>query len=460
MAEKFVDPEGGSDSNSGDSDAAPLKTPPSATDDLVIRLKRGTRYVRTSQWNWGTAARMTLKDYGDASAPNPRVTIAANSTNLINVQGDGTQTFRNIDFEDCVSNSSGCVIGAGLVAATSRCAVIDVQQCAFRRTYRHAIRFGASSTSDASPEATISNSLFEDIGEDAIYGGALRMWVLHNTMRRLSQNTANGDGLGFISLDPVAVWFMFNDVDHSDVDSKHCVIFDTSTGAGQVFVGFNTFRGYGWARGESGENHTVVNADCQAFIFGNRMWTAGLGINVGGANSVVSGNRLWVSSYRATAPTVSVNADGVTIAHNAVQGPGATVSGKCLTAANTVTTLTARNNIFRQINRAINLDGSGTTLTKSNNWFDDVTSPYLDYQASAIALDAADETGDLTDYLHGDLSLIIPDGTTWDTLSGVNPLAMAGYYMAGARLANGRPRPGYVPIGACAAMLAGPSRTA
>lgn len=45
MAEKFVDPEGGSDLNSGDSDAAPRKTPPSATGTYVqgVRLREGQR---------------------------------------------------------------------------------------------------------------------------------------------------------------------------------------------------------------------------------------------------------------------------------------------------------------------------------------------------------------------------------------------------------------------------------
>lgn len=453
MADKFIDPVNGSDANSGDSPSVPRRTPPNAANDMTYKILRGTRLVLGSQWNWGTATNVSLTSYGEASAPDPIVTITGNSTNLINIQGDGIHTFRNISFEDCVSNTAGGVIGAGLVAATSRCAQIDVQYCAFRNIFRQAIRFGNTSTATASIWSRIAHNVFDGIGEDAIYGGALNLFVLHNKMRRLSQLTANGDGLGFIDADPVRLWFMYNEVDHSDVDSKHCVIVDSSTGAGQAIFAFNKLIGYGYGLSEPGSAHTVVNADCQAFVFGNEIRTAGLAINMAGVGSVVSGNRIWLSSYRPTAPSIAFGANGGRFINNGVWGPGKSVPGRCVVSGSSVATMEFRNNVMRGLQIAVQLDGAGTALTNGTNWFDDVAFPYLNNVGGAIAVDASDKDGDISPAVLGDMSLDVLHGTTVATLAGANPLALAGTYVEGVRLANGRLRPGYCPIGPYQAVL-------
>jgi hypothetical protein len=59
----------------------------------------------------------------------------------------------------------------------------------------------------------------------------------------------------------------------------------------------------------------------------------------------------------------------------------------------------------------------------------------------------------------GDFSLRVPNGTTLSNLGTVNALALSGTYVSGVTLANGRLRPGYVPIGAYMAVLPRTART-
>lgn len=62
-------------------------------------------------------------------------------------------------------------------------------------------------------------------------------------------------------------------------------------------------------------------------------------------------------------------------------------------------------------------------------------------------------TSDPRPYLGSGATLRVPASTTLATLSAVNPLALAGDYVQGVQLANGRLRPGYCPVGAYQAVL-------
>jgi hypothetical protein len=106
--------------------------------------------------------------------------------------------------------------------------------------------------------------------------------------------------------------------------------------------------------------------------------------------------------------------------------------------------VTARNNIITGNQTAFS--GSVGTLTES----------YNNVSANATVgrtLDATDTTFNPIPYVTAEYELRIPPNTIAATLPLVNPLAITGTYVQGTMLANGRMRPGFVPVGAYMAVL-------
>jgi hypothetical protein len=129
---------------------------------------------------------------------------------------------------------------------------------------------------------------------------------------------------------------------------------------------------------------------------------------------------------------------------------------------NTTLDLTARNNIFAnvggQLGRAtfgVADNHASSALTLANNWTFGFGANALrasDNSAVATSVTPAGTT-DPRPFFNSDYSLKVPDTTTLATLAASNSLALAGTYIQGVTLRNGRMRPGYCPVGAYQAVL-------
>lgn len=105
--------------------------------------------------------------------------------------------------------------------------------------------------------------------------------------------------------------------------------------------------------------------------------------------------------------------------------------------SNSNAAVTAQNNAFKGSGTAFNVTAG--TLTEINNCIDVTVTP-------GKTLDASDLVLDLSEYMHEDGRL--RDYGVVDGELVYNELALAGTYVAGVGLANGRMRPGWCPIGA------------
>lgn len=457
MADKFIDPVGGSDLNSGDSDAAPRKTPPAVTNNMNLRFKRGTTYTQSGQWSWGAASDVELSDYGDANAPAPILTIdAPASTNAINIQGAGVHTIQRVQFHDCRTNTNGGVLGAGLVAATSKGANLLVQDCIVRRCNWNFVRLGTFTTQAPDTFRMLRCDL-DDIGEDGVFGGAQQLFeVAYCSIRNVSTNTTTGDCVGFFNTDPALVWVHHNHF-YNPLNFKQVVIIDTTTPSGRAIVEFNEIIGY---VGPNNDNQALLNTDIPTVIRGNTFTGSGIHIAMGGDGTVIHGNVFNVRGYRPVeAPingTVGIFASNTTVSNNAFiadQIYDQTGLAYLITTGSGRSGNAFRNNIIANVAKAVQR-GNGTTLTLSNNGLFNVAVPYVDHLGTPITSTNDVTIPNLNTTVASGGSLIVPDNATIETVGAANPLARSGTYTPGVTLANGRLRPGYAPIGAYMAVVA------
>jgi len=387
----------GAATNGAGTSADPKNTWATPGNGDVIRIKRGCTWTRATQLNLSTFTGLTFEawynsDGSDApDQPKPIITHTAASTFAWNFQGDGTHKIYDLHFLNCTTNTNGGVVGSGLVAATSANASIEVYRCDFEGINYSAIRFGGTGAA-AAPRCVVKHCTFDDIGEDAIYGGALYYEVAYCRMTQLSMSTTTGDGIGFLGVDPTTVRIHHNYIDHSDVDKKHCVIIDTTTpGAGDVVIEDNEFIGYGSATAEA-SSHTVVNGDAKMIIRRNVVRSAGIAINLGGASSEVYSNLIIATNIRAASPgIVTVQASSCLVNNNTLYAASALpAAGRGVDIATGTTGTVARNNLFVGIPIAVRSASTAANPTVSTNAFSDVTTQY------SSAGDAFTSTGDVT----------------------------------------------------------------
>lgn len=126
--------------------------------------------------------------------------------------------------------------------------------------------------------------------------------------------------------------------------------------------------------------------------------------------------------------------------------------------------LTVRNNIFVNAGplraRAyvgLPLAYGISTYSIDNNWAYGFEADVLVGSTNGIPSPApATNNAGTTDprpFMNADYSLKVPEGADRNSLSAANPLALAGAYLPGIKLRNGRLRPGWCPVGAHQAVL-------
>lgn len=157
---------------------------------------------------------------------------------------------------------------------------------------------------------------------------------------------------------------------------------------------------------------------------------------------------IWVSNPTATPLTDDVQITNNTLLNNTVSGINYDYDlGNDKVNARQNVVVGSLHGIYKP-------SGSNTMLESYNYCWGNGT------DFSGVTAGTGSSTVDRSEYLRSDGSLVIPPDATNSSLAAVNPLATAGAHIAGVHLMTGRMRPGYCPIGAYAAVLPGPARSA
>lgn len=373
-----------------DSDAKNTWAVPANGD--VVRIKPGNRWVRTTQVGL-TAGALTVEPwpsyYDTPSLPKPVIVHSAVATYAWNISGAGQNTIRDLVFQDCATNLNGAVVGTGLISGPNYGADLDVLGCEFYNTAYTAIRYHASggNPSQASKKGRVLGCIFDDIGDDCIYGTAINQEVAYNRMTRMSMRDIGGDGVGGITTINDPLWIHHNFIDHRAQDYKHCIIVDADTpGTGYALIEDNVFIGYGYGSGGGyPERHNMVNGDSRMTVRRNEFYCAGLGMTLFGANSDAYGNVFYVDSFLPSAPvTASMEANGCAYYNNTMVAMRVMPGHFGLQVAN-ATGCSVRNSAFRGIETAIRSTAIAWNPTVSNNAFEGVTLPYREGASSTFA---------------------------------------------------------------------------
>ncbi len=370
MANIYVDPSAAT--NGSGTETSPRNIwPTSIGAGDVIYLKRGTTLTVASQLTLGAGSNNEVRDYG--SGDMPIITSSASNFGQINVDRSGVTTFRNIWFKNCQGGSAnGGVIVASPVSA-SRVANLAIYNCKFTGTGYNAIRLNGTDTATAASTFVCKYCIFDDIGEDCVYGGALDFEFSHNTCTRLSTRTETGDGVGFISADPTRVLVLNNYIDHSGKDVKQCIIVDTATGVGDVLIEGNTLIGYGSAT-DTADTHSVILVDCKATIRRNTIYSFGLAAGLEVADSTFTDNLVIIGNARTSAPVVALSASTTSVNSNTfVSLKTLEATQKIVTQAASLSGCVVKNNVFVNVPIAIQSDTVGNNPTATHNAFWNVT---------------------------------------------------------------------------------------
>lgn len=365
----------------GASELDPRNTWVAPGNDDVIRLKPGVVWRRTTQVSFGTATNITIEPwpsyYLDAKPQKPIITHTATSTFAWNFQGDGVHRIKDIQFLNCSSNTNGGIIGSGLVAATGVFAQLDIRNCEFENTAFNAIRLSGVGTQSA-PTFKCLNTIFNNIGEDAIYGGALNYEVGYCKMTNLSKNTATGDGIGFLGSTPTIAWIHDNYIDHRGNANKHCIIIDKTggtAGVGNVLIERNTLLADG-----------TVNVNfigCNGIVRFNKITAGDIAFSNDTDGSKYYCNYIYITSYRDNATgTISLPTNNNEVVNNTIIAPS-NVVGVIIVSGTSTTGTIIKNNLVVN-GTTFYKRGNGATETFNNNAFQNMINPYIDSSNAVI----------------------------------------------------------------------------
>ena len=366
----------------------------------IIRFKRGTTFVRTSQLNLSTFTGLTLEAWynsdgtDDPLQPKPVITLnLISGTSGINVQGAGVHVFRNIVFRDFFDrNNPRTALVNGVTLGTQGTYGIDpgvsaeFWYCEFYNITGNAANFNGNNSAAtptlAAARMRVMYCIFDNIGGDCVFGQAKDCEIAYNKMTRMSMLNETGDGVGLLFFNPTKCWIHHNYIDHQDTDFKHCIIVDGVDGSGFALVEDNILLGK--------QTVGINMAECVGIIRRNRITTSGIAIACNTDNSKIDSNYIEVQGYRPdNAATIGLFTSNTIVDNNTFL---------CLSKSTTtalVETGTGRSgNTFRNnliINGGLGYKrGNSSTETRSNNAFVNTTFPYVDSSLVTIALTGSD----------------------------------------------------------------------
>lgn len=387
----------------GLSDGNSRRTLPSVVAGDVWAFKDGAPFVNTSQSSLTAPVEWT--SWSGTPLLMPEYISTAGNFGTINVSNTGVTKFRNLRFKNILNGSgNGAVINSSVNGG--RASTLDIEKCWFQTTRWNAIRFNGTNTGEAAINVRIVDNDFFDIGEDCVFGGILTGEIAWNRLWSMSTRTDTGDGIGYINADPQWLWIHHNYINHSAVDSKQCIIIDTSGAAtGRVIIEDNTLVGYGSAT-LAPTVHTVVICDAPLTLRRNRIYCYGLAAGTNHPTDVISDNIIYVGNRDANNVIVAISGNSGRVDGNDFIALNALPSSlRCVVMANGVTAGSIRNNIFSGIPIPVKSDSLGYNPTCANNDYWNYSSARLD--RDGVAFSGTDELYEDPQF-NGDLVPLAP----------------------------------------------------
>ena len=438
MATYYVDPSGpnGSGTESSPFNALPANFSSAGyVNGDIFLFKRGTTYTPAWANTPGTPGdaftvnrSITFGAYGAGERP----IISSNYTGsaggrLFRIYNTGC-VFEDIHFDN--TNNCHIIYGSGFADLTvRRCKATNIRGSSSGN--EGFVVMGASSALTGT--VVVTDNEVDGICNDGIEVRCTGTTIVaRNTVKNCSLDTTTGDCLAFPG-DCAFLHVYDNVLDHTNKDTKQCIIQDGGTSTGFALIEGNILNGY---FAEGSVDHTGLYISLPGIVRRNfiKTWRSGLFVNA--ANITVQSNVIIQGGGTALTGAVWGTFAGMVVESNTMlRMAGTDVADAAIRNNTSNATNIYRNNIISGFNTGIR---RGALAVDSYNAFSNVDEPVRDASNVPVAAGTGSVEIDLTNYLNSDGSLRMPG----------NPLATAGTYVQGVTLANGRLRPGYVPIGA------------
>lgn len=413
----------------------------------------------------------------NAANPNVSGTVTARKTLRSYEPGTGNPTTRK-----AVIVGSGAVAQNGINFANNvgywNVQDFDISNLGAANTYSHGISTAQSPTVDSGPMfTTIERCEVHDMRDTGTSAGwrsiGINMRGRGNIIRNCTIYRVAVDGIFFRGLDTLIEenviydtnWFGGNEADciQSTVDcggsvirnnyldgslnaGKQVIIVAQQTGTKPVLIYGNVIiGGPGFAQN--------IYTDAVTHIFDNDFYDGGTQIRANAA-AVITGNRFYNRKSLAPHYGVWCEFNGVTVANNIFRNymPHESIQ-YAIRCENGDAANVLRNNLITGYRVGISLDES-VGQAESYNWIHGASQPLLGVSV-VPTLGTGSSLNDWTPYVDELGRHKIPPGITLATLGTASPIANAGTYMRGVRLANGRLRPNLKPIGPYAPVFVG-----
>jgi hypothetical protein len=431
MATYCFDPIAGNDGNSG-SDVSPRQNIPSnlssagyANSDVLL-LKAGRTFVEAWSGDRVTVNRTGIRfgRYGDG--PNPIVTGANSSGgagNLFRFFSAGA-VFESIEVAD--------LAGAHALYVQGAVAGFTARNAQFRRirgeaaNNQNAITVGAGG---ACTGVSLTDLVIDSVCNDGIFANSSDyLYVERNRISNVSLDAVNGDCIA-ASGDCANLRIRFNDLDHSSVDTKHCIIQDGGS-TGNALIEYNSCVGP-----ETGNNHTGIYCTLSGDIRRNYVRTARSGIYKAGTNGINIHSNIVVQTVGGAGlgAIYGVATSNVGVHHNALLhlGAAADLNDAAIRFTTSDASLRFYNNIIVGFQTGIL---KGAASLERNNLF---------YQVADLVNGSTEDVSDVV----ADPMFLDP-ARPWLGLHPDSPCWNAGTYIAGTQDWNGKDiQPGAPPIG-------------
>lgn len=394
MPDFFVDLNG--PAGSGTSPLNTRNTIPNGSPGDFIYFPGGSTQVLNSQVGIVTA-NITWGSF--PTAAGTQATIVSNATNfgLINIDNSGLTTFQDLVFLNFMGMATnGGAITCSVNGTTGRASNLRLLRCTFRRVGWNAIRINGTNTATAASTFESTGCVYDDIGEDCVFGAALDYTFDRNICTRLSMRGSTGDAVGFINGDPVIVRVRGNYIDHRDVDSRQCIIVDTTSGGGHAIIEDNVLLGWGSpSAAPTSHSIIIVTNGARRTIRRNRIFSFGVTFGLNNALDEATDNVIFLGNVSGMGSALAITANGAKFYGNTVVAvaPLPANTPAVVMGSGGGTSTEVRGNLFVNFPRGIQSD-IASNPTCSRNGYQNVAAPRIG-QSGAFSETGAVEGSDL-----------------------------------------------------------------
>lgn len=422
MTVSFVDTINGSDtSNPLGTESAPRRTLPTQANHLWVRIRRGSRFDRTTQYQI-TAQGMIFSDYGPPEAPKP-IFSALQPASSSSFMHFGDTIWANIHFDLVDRTANETAVGQNCMtfgrrgngASPTQCVSGVLINCTYTRMGNNAINAGVLSAdadyAQASPVLMVLGCDFDQLGNDAIYASVAQyLEVGYCTAKNLGTRTnSNSDFVSTIYCDPQYVWIHDNLADRHGDDRKQVMVLDVAAGrtGGLAIVERNILLSHGAAApypqaavnaGINVEMRTILRNN---YLRGSRLLFVAQAVTPAGCEA--HDNIVDYTGSGASNAAFLLNAPGVAVRNNTFYDRTRKADAQAVAYTSTATGNTNDRNLYVGFDKAITTNSSRSFITGGKNRFVNCNQRWWD-RTNNLALADGDSdlvhTGALLD-LHG-----------------------------------------------------------